>query len=276
MYIKLPPFVNVAASQTAVLPQVPQGPTYERIDFKLGGGATPLAAGHMTELRIILGGKKIVTITGADLLDINEYFKETSDAAYLSFHFADPTAQNYDDYMAGALDTSNPYSDFAVEIDINGTPVTPTLEAYAEVSGPIPKAKAYAGMFRSIIKSTAAPSSAAEHTLGVPTGSRLGAFLRGVHLFHANVTKLQVYKDSFPLLQEGVVAVVQQAQKKFNRSIQAGLLSFDPMYKSRSHRDAVATVRANGQQSVFEIKATTSAADSIRVYSDLLQTHAAV
>lgn len=275
MYLKLPPFSPVAASVTAVLPQVPQGPTYERIDLKMGGGATPLAAGHMTEIRVILGGKKIWTIPGADLLDLNEYFQETSDTAYLSLHFADPTADNFDDYMAGALDTSNPYSNFSIEIDINGTPVNPTLEAYAEVSSPIPKAKSYASMFRTLIKSTAAPSSAAAHTLGVPTGSRLGGFIRGVHFFHGQISKLQVHKDSFPLLQEGAVAVVQQAQKKFNRSIQAGLLSFDPMAKSKSHRDAVPTIRANGQQSVFQFEATTAAADNIRIYTDMLQTHAA-
>lgn len=270
---KLPPFQNVGANLTAVLPEIRKimGWTVEEIFFKLGGGNNKA---NMTGIRVILGGKKIVEITGSHLDDINEYFKLTANAAYLPIWFANPKAKSLADFLLGALDLSVGYSNLAIEVDL-GAGVAPTLEAYARLSSPIPKQSGFQNVFRTLIKSAHAPSAAAEHSLPIPLGSRRGAFIRALHLYHAQITKLQVYKDSFPLIEEGVNAVLQFDQNQANRTTQAGLISADFVLDDIDAL-AVPTLRGVNDPAGFDVKVTTAAADNITAYSDLLQTYEAV
>ena len=270
---KLSPFSNVGANLTAVLPFITQGMTFERIMLKMGG--TTFSETHISAIRVTLGGKKIVEISGAHLKDINEYYKETAVTNYLNIWFADPNAKNFDDYMAGALDTSNQYSNFSMEVDIGGA-TAPTLEAWADMSAPIQKGAVYKNMFRTLIKSIHAPSAANEFSLPVPLGSAQGSFIRGIHMFHTNVTKLQIVKDGFYLLEDAANALNQAHQNNFGRTTQAGLINWDPVATNFARHRVVPTLRADGRQATFEVKATVSAADTITAYSDLLQTHAGV
>lgn len=266
---KLSPFQNVGANLTAVLPEIARGGfTYENILLKLGG--TAFTKAMITGIRLTLGGKVIWDVTGAHLDDLNDYVKRGTNVAYLPLWFANPNARDISGYLAGAIDTSFGYKDFSLEVDIGGA-TAPTLEAYALKSGPIDRSQPYAAMVRTLKKSAHAPSSAAEHDLKIPVGGRQGALIRALHFFHANITKLQVTKDSFNLLQEGVNAVNQFYQGELYRTVQAGLVSWDPTYQD-DDRDAVPTLVAPGVLSAFEFKVTVSAADAITAYSDLLQT----
>src|SRR5258706_4250912 len=270
--IKLQPFQNVAANQTAVLPEIPQVMIYEGILLQLGGTFTKA---QITGLRLWLGGKKIWEITGTHLDSLNQYYKRTAGATFLQMWFANPNAFDMASYMAGAIDTSVGYSNFWMEADIGGA-TGPTLAAYSLRSAPPDKDPAFPGMIRSILKSINAPASAAEFTIPVPMGGRGGALFRAVHYFHTNITKLQVLKDSFPLLQEGTNAVVQYYENELYRTTQAGLISWDPTQQN-DDRDAVPTVKgvdSNGQNvlSTFEHKVTVSAADTLTIYPDLLTT----
>lgn len=270
---KLNPFSNVGANLTAVMPFISQGMTFERIMLKMGG--TTFTEAHITAIRLTLGGKKIVEISGAHLKDINEYYKETAVTNYLNIWFADPNAQNMDDYLAGALDTSNQYSNFSMEVDI-GAATAPTLEAWADLSAPIQKSAVYKNLFRTLIKTVHAPGAANEFSLPVAFGSAQGALIRGVHMFHTNVTKLQVKKDGFYLLEDAANALNQAYQNNYGRTTQAGLINWDPLVSNKSQFRLVPTLRGDGRQANIELKATVSAADTITAYSDLLQTHAGV
>lgn len=266
---KLPPFQNVVASGTAVLPYIPQGMTYEEIILKLGG--TTFTKAMITNIRIFLGGKMIWNITGSHLDTINSYFKNTANAAYLSIPFSNRRSMNLAEYLIGALDTSIGYSSFSAEVDIAGA-TAPTLEAYAKISAPIAKDAPYKGMYRTLVKSAHSPASANEFSLPVPLGSRNGgALVRGIHFFHTNITKLQIVKDGFYLLQEGANALVQFEENENYRTTQSGLISWDPLTDDFEPL-AVPTLRPDGSPANFEVKATVSAADNITVYSDLLQT----
>lgn len=269
--IKLPPFQNVSPSVTAVLPAIPQGWTYENILFKLGGTAFTKAL--ISSIRLWLGGKKIWEITGAHLDDINEYFRLTSNAAYLAMHFANPRALSLADRMIGAIDTSLGYSNFSIEVDI-GAATAPTLEAYAKVSAPIPKASGFQNMFRTLIKSALPIPAATEASVPMPLGSQQGAFIRALHFFHTSITQLQFTKDNFYLIDRGLNAVLQFGQNERARTTQTGLLTADFMLEDMDAL-AVPTLRGDGKPAAFEVKVTTSAADNgIVGYSDLLQTHA--
>jgi len=270
---KLPPFQNVAANSTAVLPEIRKimGWTVEEIFFKLGGGNT---IANMSAIRVLLAGKKIVEITGSHLDSINKFFKLTGNASYLPIWFANPRAKSLADYLLGALDLSVGYSNIAIEVDLAGA-AGPTLEAYARLSSPIPKQSGFQNVFRTLIKSAHAPSAAAEHSLPIPLGSRRGAFVRALHFFHAQITKVQVYKDSFPLIEEGANAVIQFDQNQVNRTTQAGLLNADFVIDDIDAL-AVPTLRGVNDPAGFDVKVTTAAADNITAYSDLLQTYEAV
>lgn len=266
---KLPPFQNVGASLTAVLPSIPMGMTFEAILFKLGGSLTKTLS---TGIRVWLGGKKIVELTANQLDSINKYFQLPNDAAYLPLWFADPMANNPADYLAGAIDTSVNYSNFNIEWDM-GAGATHALEAYALLSQPQAQNDRTKGMIRTLVKATHSPASAAEFDLPVPMGGG-GALIRAIHYFHANITKIQVLKDNFPLVQEGTNAVLQFSQGPF-RTAQAGLISYDPMYKN-DVRDAVPTLRENGDRAAFAHKVTVSAADAVISVADILTTQSAL
>lgn len=263
---KLTPFQNVGGSLIAVNPAVPTGMVVECLLFKLAGSLTKTLS---TGIRVAWGGKKIVDITGLHLTDINEYYQYPTDAAFLPLWFADPSANNPADYLAGALDTSVSNSALSIEYDM-GAGATHGLELYAWLSFPQEAADRTKSLFRALIKTTHALASAAEHELTVPLGGG-GALLRGIHYFHTNITKLQVLKDNFNLIQEGANATLQFAQGVF-RTAQAGMISFDPIFKN-DIKDAVPTLRSNTTRSTFQNKVTVSAADTITSYADILTTH---
>lgn len=269
---KLQPFQNVLPTGTAVLPFITQGMTFERIVLQRSGGAFTNAM--IASVRVMLGGKKVWEVTGAHLAAINQYYKEVQSTNELNIWFCDPRAKNRDDRMIGALDTSMQYSNFSLEVDIAGA-TTPGLVAWAEMSPPTPKSKNYDKMFRTLIKATNAPQSAAEFTLPISVGSNVGALIRGVHAFHANVTQIQVVKDGFYISEVLGNQLNQAMQNNHARTTQAGMIVWDPMTADFS-QDMVPTLRADGNKSTFEFKYTVSAADTIVTYSDLIQVHAGV
>lgn len=279
--MKLPPFQNVGANLTAVLPAIPQGWTFEKIWFRLAG--TTFAKDKITGLRLWLGGKKIWEVTGSHLNAINSYFKDTSTGAVnvdgtdaapqqITMHFANPRALSLADRMIGAIDTSIGYSNFSLEMDI-GAAVAPKLEAWAKISAPIPKASGFQDSFRTLIKSALPIPAATEASVPIPLGSQQGAFIRALHFFHTSITQLQITKDNFYLIDRGLNGVLQYDQNEFSRTTQAGLVSADFVLEDMDAL-AVPTLRAPGKTASFEVKVTTSAADNgIVGYSDLLQTH---
>jgi hypothetical protein len=248
--------------------------TFEEIVLVLGGGS--LTKAMLTEIRVILGGKKIWTVNGTDLDNINKYYSLTANAAYVPLWFADPSARTLDEYLIGAIDTSTPYDGFSIEVDIAGA-TTPTLAAYARQSAPISKTKAYAGMMRTIVKATNSPAAAGEFSLPIPIGSRAGALLRAIHFKHSNITQLQVVKDSFYLLEQAGNGILQfmQNERAALHATQSGYISWDPIAEGFDPL-AIPTLRndANRTPASMEFKVTVSGADTVTSYSDMYQTHA--
>ena len=266
--LKLNPWQNVVAGQTANLPDIAQGMTYECIVLVLGGTFTKA---QINGIRITLGGKKIWDITGSHLDKLNAYSKRVADATLMPIWFANPNAKNRGSYLAGAIDTSNRYSSFSMEVDIAAGAVNPTLAAHSLVSLPIAKDAAYKNMFRSLIKGTWSFAAANEFAIKAGIGSNYGAYIRALHFFHTNITQLQVRKDSFLLLDRGLNAINQYFQNELSRTIQTGLVSWDPTFQNFED-DAPPTVNQDGQVANYEFLATISAADTIVTYSDMLGT----
>lgn len=289
---KLTPFQNVAASVTAVHPNLPLGMTYLGILLQRGG--TTFTNAHLANIRISLDSKRIWDITGPHLLAQNNYHMSNlldwlvshvhvendsggpTDAptAYSSQYdlipFADFNARTVGGEMLGAIDTSVGYRSFSMEIDL-GAATAPTLNAWAILGPPKAANDPNKLTIRTLLKRIESPAAAGEYNLEVPTGSRAGALIHRTFLHNTYVTKLQVLKDGLYLLQEGESALLSFLQAIKHRNPQSGLTVYDPS-PNDNQSESVSTLRSNGQVANFEFKGTVSQADTITIYNSLYAT----
>lgn len=264
---KQPPFENVGANSTAILPRLDMGETCDTIILELGGTFTKT---HLLGIRVMLGGKTIWDLTGLDLDDINKYMNRTTEATLLALHFADPNARTILGESIGGVDTSLGYSSFGLEVDIGGA-TSPTLAAWMVKSRPKAADSPHRPMFRAFLKATESISAAGTYNLRAPVGSDMGNLLARLHLMHANITQFDVKKGGLELQGNGKNSVVQFLQNELNRTAQSGHLVYDPMFDN-NQSNAVATVKPNGRPATMEFKATISGSDTIVVYSELYTT----
>ncbi|MEQ8585934.1 MAG: major capsid protein P2 [Thalassobaculaceae bacterium] len=134
--IKLPALNAVGAGQTATL-DVPLGPTYHQIDLiyrssgTLGNEATMKA--DIPDIRVKIAGKAQRTHSAAQVLEVNQFYGETTSDGVISLFFAEPwrrTPQGEDFYAWGTADVPT----FQIEVDVASGALAPTLEAYATIS----------------------------------------------------------------------------------------------------------------------------------------------
>lgn len=262
---KLPPFHNVGASQTAIMPFVHAGMTVVGILFKLGGTFTHT---HFSNLRMRYDGKQFVDITGLHLDSICDYETYGASASFLYLPFGDLQAKTQRGQLLGAIDTSIPgVKPLEMEVDI-GAATTPTLEAWAILAPPKAPGDPNKLTLRAYLKATHAPSAAGEFSQPIPMGSQRGGLIHRLYAFHSNVTKLQVAKDGLWLQQEGEEAVLDYQQALVNRANQTGLITFDPTFTD-AQADSISTMRPNGTPATFDFKFTVSASDTIVTYTSL-------
>jgi len=266
---KLPPFQNVGASQTAVMPFVISGMTVVGFLFKRGG--TAFTAAHVSNVRCRLDGKQFADITGTHVDAVSAYERIGALANYMFLPFGDLNAKTQQGQLIGAIDTSIPgIKPMEMEVDI-GAATAPTLEAWAILAPPKSNQDPNKFTIRAYLKAIHAPAAAGEFSQPIPLGSRRGALLHRLYSFHANVTKLQVSKDGLWLLQEGEEALLDYMHGLTSRTAQAGLLAYDPTFND-VQSDAIATLRPNREPADFQFKFTVSAADTITTYSSLYTT----
>ena len=267
---KLPPFQNVGASSTCVMPFVHQGMTVVGIIFKRGGTFT---TANISNIRLRLDGKQFVDITGAHLENINSYEAYgISTATYNYLPFGDGRALTQRGKMLGAIDTSNPnMKPMELEVDI-GAATSPTLEAWVLLAPPKSMDDPNKATIQAYLKATHAISAAGEFDQPLPLGSRVGALIKRVYAFNTYVTEMQVNKDGLFLMQNGEVGLLNFVQAlNPNRATVAGLDVFDPTFND-TMTDSVSTLRPDGNPATFNWKFTVSQADTIVTYSSILTT----
>lgn len=265
--LKLPPFENVVASQTAVLPRLPRGNLYNAIQFELGGGNTQA---NMSAIRLLVNGKIAWNITGTHLDTLNNYDKYKDTATGLMMWFSDPTAEGGETaQQVGALDSSM-VEEMSLEVDL-GAGVAPTLKAFYHASPPSPKGDKFAAAFKSVLKTVHAPGAAGQFNLPVALGSRAGGFLRRISLFHANMTSLMVKRDGVNVLDDLTIAELAYFNEQIKRTAQAGMMVYDPISEGNME-SLVPTLRSDRSPANFEVLATVSAADIVTAYSEIITT----
>lgn len=190
---KLPSVQNVAVGQTSVL-HCPVGMTYDFIDLIL----TDLALAEMTNIEIKINGKTVQSYATGTLLDqINTYHGRTAfQNGVLRIWFMRPelpalqipsNGMLIDQRYLTSLGTAD-VATLSVQWDNDAGATGCAVEAYAQKSDPQPL-----GIF---VKAKSFPRSFA--TTGqqeIDTLPRSGARIAAIHLFKADVSKVDVEVD---------------------------------------------------------------------------------
>jgi len=276
--LELNAFPAVAANATSTLT------TSELVDktlhalvFELGG--TTFNKTHISNIRVRVDGKDIIDgITGAQLLDLNEYDGITDVTDYLILPFGDPTANTFRGKHLGDIDFSIYRHPIEIEVAI-GAATAPTLKVYARAfsvgkvdlnAGFSPvEAASFRALVRSVIQTSAAVT---RQSVGVSIGSSAGARLRRVSMFHANLTSVDFRKGSL-VKQDDISAALNNAIGVFaGRVNQSGLYPLDFVVNG-DQGESEMTVKPDGTPWNLKLAITTSNADTITAFSDILTTH---
>lgn len=271
---KLSQFPAVAASSIASLSlDELRGSSIHGIILEQGG--TAFTKAHMTEIKISIGGKTIVSgIAGDQLQDLNDYDGLSATSDYVAFWFGDPTARTVFGQHLTDLDLSY-YNKASAVLEVTiGAATAPTLQAYAVIGPP----KAAMGLsyselevasIRALISSVVTPSAAVtRQSYSIGLGSNAGAYVRKLAAFHTNLTSLEYKKNGISIHDDISVALNTFLQAEFARTAQAGLYVLDHVVDSNQGK-ADPTVNRNGQPFPMQVNLTTSAADTITVFADV-------
>jgi hypothetical protein len=133
---KLPQFNNVAVSATAIA-NVPIGLAYHALFIRMTNGASvdtteANLAIFIKEVRVIVDGDVKIRASGAELVALWKYYGEVITAGVLPIALSRPwhrTAAGEDACAYGTADVQS----FTVEVDLDNTVTTPTLNLYALV-----------------------------------------------------------------------------------------------------------------------------------------------
>lgn len=275
--IELPQFPSVAASalSTLVTDRL-LGRSVHALVFKRGGGAFTNA--HISNMRVRLDGKDVVNgITGAQLVDVNEYEGLTDVTNYTVLPFGDLAARTIRGQHLGDLDLSIYRKPLEIEVLV-GAATTPTLGVYA-LCGPakmdmgIGYTLQEAAQLRALIRTVIQPAAAiSRKSYGLSLGSAAGARLRRAYFFHANLTSVEFMKNSQRKWDDVPVALNSAIAQQFARTPQSGLYVLDRIVDG-NQGEAETTIKDDGSPQALELNLTTSGADTITTFADVYTTH---
>ncbi len=271
--IELEQLQGVAASSTATLATDRLlGMSLHALILQRGGGAFTNA--HLANIMARVDGKEVVkALTGAQLVDINEYEGLTDVTNYTVVPFGDLAARTIRGQHLGDIDFSIYRKPLELEIGI-GAATTPTLKVWALTGAPklqmgIGYNEAEAATLRALIRTVITPSAAVDRkTFALSIGSAAGAKLRRAYFFHTNLTAVELYKQGERMWNNVPTALNSAIAQQFARVPQSGLYVLDRIVDG-NQGEAEATLRDDGTPWSLELNLTTSASDSITAYADV-------
>jgi hypothetical protein len=275
--IALPQFPAVAASalSTLVTDRLIDRSIHALV-FKRGGGAFTNA--HVSNIRVRLDGKDVVNgITGAQLVDANEYEGLVDVTNYTVLPFGDLAARTIRGQHLGDIDCSIYRKPLEIEVNI-GPATTPTLDVFALCGSPklamgIGYDDTEAAQFRALVRTVIQPAAAVTRkSYGLSLGSGAGARLRRAYLFHTNLTSVEFLKQSQRKWDDIPSALNSAVAQQFARTPQSGLYVLDRIVDG-NQGEAETTTRADGTPWSLELNVTTSASDTITAFADIYTTH---
>lgn len=271
--LEQPVFQNVVAGGTAIIPAMDLGMTFAGLILECGG--TTMDNTKINEVIMTVDGIDIFKLKGSELLAINKFYNETANAQYLYIPFVDEEARTLDGELLGGLDTSIRRR-ISLKVEIDATAVAPTLTCIANVLPPkvdpaTGASRPDRAWFKTFVQADHAPASGGQKQLIIPHGAT-GNLIKAVHLFHSNITEVNVKRDTVALLDDGRVAAMQYVQNRRKRTTQSGHFAVD-FTLLNNQSDAVPTVKLDGKTpSNFRYDVVLSAADTIQSQTEVYTT----
>jgi hypothetical protein len=275
--IKVDPFTNVGVSSKATATFRPPAPL-SLFGLVLVCGGTTLDESNVSSLKVKAGGKELIPgLTGARHRDAYEYDGVVYDDAHIPLLFGDPTARTMRGKHLGNFDFSIYPQNMTIEVDIDGDAEAPTLEAYALVMPPkqlmgVGFSAAEAAIHRALVETVLQASAAVtEKAYDIGLGSEAGALLKKLYFFHeGDMTTLTVKKQGLDIFEQVPEALNEYLQDDlFTRLPQANLYVWDTIVDG-DYSEVKTTVRQDGSPANYQIRVSTSAAETITVYADVL------
>lgn len=215
---------NVGSGQTASI-QLPIGPTYDKLRFKLGN-VTPA---QCKNVRLELNGRLISNYKDfAEMQLIDAYYGRRVEAGFVTWHF------NEDDVLA-TLEAGR-FTGLAtmglqiatITFDIDGAAVNPSVQVFAEKSAPFQAAGQWIKKHRTYPFPQGA-GEFSEHTT-LPAKSAAGANIKAMHVIKSDITDVELIIDNTQWFQFPK-DVNEEMQKDYGRQVrrvpQAGMFTLD-------------------------------------------------
>lgn len=189
-YLSVPSITRVGVSSTAIV-ELPIGPTYENINFVMGGGA--ITVGMVDAIRVLANGEELQMFKNLQqLIDINMYHGRAVDTALdWALHFSNDDFNEIAEKQLERLGTLG-LRTLTVEITLNATWLgtgTITAMAYTDTD------QQPVGIYNRIRQASYNSGAA-----GVQDFDKLirgsGVVYKQIHLFKADVNNVIVEADS--------------------------------------------------------------------------------
>lgn len=280
--VKVRPFDNVAASSKATTFWEPEGPS-SLFGFIFRPTGTFNFATDVDTVTLKHSGKTLVPgISGTKLIDIANYEGldfGSADNEEFALLFGDPTARTARGQHIGNFDHVTWPGKMTIELDL-GAGAAAGLDVWAIVSPP----KAAMGLgytapevalHRAFVETVIQPAAAiTQKAFDIGLGSEAGALLKRLIFFHSKITQVQVKRSGFDIYEDipnSLAAFFQEHVNGRNAADVASMLVYDPIVDG-NYSEVKATVDQAGRPYNYQVRLTTSAADTITAYADVLTT----
>lgn len=278
MLLKLTPFTNVVANQTATLDMLAltAGRVIDRVVLLLGGTFTKL---QMPDIRVKANGKIIWQDSGDRTDKRMQYRGQTANASYLTIDFTEIRAKELLDQKLGSIDTARSgITSLTMEVDI-GAATAPTLAAWAECSWQNTQVEAqpgnqYAGadLIGKVLNFPhQVNATAAKYPITIPYGKQGGSLIKRIHLVPpaAGITLngFEVRKNGVTIF-DSTVGVNNFINTEYQRTPQAGWIHCDFINDGNFFSNVLNAAEAQTMEYYADV--TVTAAGTVQVVCEML------
>lgn len=274
-FIRLPQLQNVVPNARASL-SFPLGVTYEKIYLQLG---TNILTSLISNIVLRINNKEFMRWnSAADMVSGLLAYKGnyTGSTSFLVLDFTERAGREEVGMKLGTVAATQEagVQQFTLEFDL-GTytqVAASTITAYADVEAPSANR-----IIQRVQVQQKVIAAAAQEQIFVPYGMN-GYQLKRMIIKHANLASVRVRRDGVDVYEDIPVALANQRLQDFGRSPQAGyhVLDFMPdTLQSNALNTALVIV---GKDAVpvqnLDIRVTTSAADTLTIYTEAYSSNA--
>ena len=268
MLLKLTPFLNVVANQTATLDllALTAGRVIDRVVLMLGGTFTKA---QMNDIRVKANGKIIWQDSGDRNDKRMQYRGQTAAATYMAIDFSEIRAKDLLDQKLGCIDTttSSGISTLTIEVDI-GAATSPTLAAWAECSWQSTQVETqgnsqYGG--KDLIGKVLnfphqVNATAAKYPITIPYGRQGGSLIKRIHLVPPaagiTINGFEVRKNGVTIF-DSTIGVNNFINPEYQRVPQSGWLHADFINDGNLYGNILNAAEAQTMEYYADVTVTT-------------------